>query len=232
MFIRMNQYCDKVVILKSVSTAFEAFDASGVPIKGLRKSTTVQIASFNLDEPISHPEIPTEKAKEFESWRAAQISRIHAAFVENAAAGRLGGFPLLKTKSDFGSKHHKVGEFSGVIDHVISVDTEALKGLRVSDAPKSIAGETLADRASCEAVIERMHAIAEDILRFIAISGKKGTDLFTLQQNLDMRAAWYTLGCSLDSRGIGYKKITGEIEGRNAANEGLEIFNEIKKNIQ
>ncbi len=51
MYIRMSQNCDRVVVLKSVSLAIAAFDANGDPLKGVRKSTTVQIASFDLLSP-------------------------------------------------------------------------------------------------------------------------------------------------------------------------------------
>lgn len=60
----MSKYCDRLVVLKSVSESVQAFDVNQKPIKGLRRSTTVQIASFNLVEPISHPEISDEQARE------------------------------------------------------------------------------------------------------------------------------------------------------------------------
>lgn len=231
MYIRMSQYCDKVVILKSVSESVQAFDANQKPIKGLRRSTTVQIASFNLVEPIVHPEIPDGKASDFEKWREFQLTRIQKAYIEHAAAGKLGGYPLLKTRSDMGDELARVGEFSGLISTMIEVQPGMIKnvinGKKQAEDRQIMA---LDERVSSQAICERMREISEDILRYISITGRKGTDIYTIQQTLDMRAAWSAMGCTLDRRGIGYRKITGMIEGRNAADEGEEIFSEIKKN--
>lgn len=237
MYIRMSQYCDKVVVLKSVSASVEAFDAEGKPLRGVRKSTTVQVASFTLGEPIQHPEIPKEKAEEFEYWRTRQLRLIEKAYIEHAASGKLGGYPLLKTRSDMGDPLAKVGEFSGIISTLIEVQPGMIKNVMngKQTAPKpQIEGEgsgTLADRASSEAISARITEICEDLLRYMSLTNQKGTDLYSIQQALDMRAAWTALGCALDSRGIGYKKITGDIDGRNAALEGADIFNEMKKSV-
>jgi len=234
MYIRMSQYCDKVVVLRSVSHAVEAFDANGNPLKGVRRSTTEQIASFNLVEPIVHPEISDEKALEFEEWREFQLKRIQKAYIEHAAAGKLGGYPLLKTKSGMGDELARVGEFSGLISTMIEVQPGMIKniinGKKQADDQQLQAGKTLNERVVSESICERIKEISEDILRYTSLTNRKGTDIYTIQQTLDMRAAWTALGCTLDSRGIGYPKVTGNIDGRNAAEEGLEIFNDIKKN--
>lgn len=236
MYIRMSQYCDKVVILKSVSLSVEAFDADGNHIKGLRKNTTVQVASFDLDEPINHPEIPGDKATEFQAWRETQKLRIEKAFIENAAAGKLGGVPLLKTKSGMGHPDYKVGEFSGLISTLIAVQPGMIKnvmnGRKSAVELQQDGSASLADKVASEAICARMKEIAEDLMRFMSLTNRKGTEIFSLAETLDMRAAWTALGCTLDSRGIGYQKVTGSIDGRNAAEEGVEIFNEIKKHVQ
>ena len=234
MYIRMSQYCDKVVVLKSVSKAVEAFDAQGNPLKGVRRSTTEQVATFNLVEPIRHPDISAEEALEFESWRELQLKRIQKAYIEHAAAGKLGGYPLLKTRSDMGDELAKVGEFSGIISTMIEVQPgmikNAINGKRQADDQQPQAGMTLNERVASEAICERIKQISEDIMRYMSLTNRKGADIYTIQQTLDMRAAWNALGCTLDSRGIGYPKVTGNIYGRNAAEEGVEIFSEIKKN--
>lgn len=233
MYIRMSQYCDKVVILKSVSESVEAFDAHQNPIKGLRRNRTVQVASFNLVEPIAHPDISAEEALEFESWRELQLKRIQKAYIEHAAAGKLGGCPLLKTRSGMGDELAKVGEFSGIISTMIEVQPGMIKNVMNG---KKQAGDqnsqsiSLDERVASEAICERIKEISEDIMRYMSITNRKGTEIYTIQQTLDMRAAWNALGCTLDSRGIGYQKVTGVIDGRNAAEEGAEIFSEIKKN--
>jgi len=234
MYIRMSQYCDKVVVMKSVSIAVEAFDAQGNPLKGVRRNTTQQVATFNLVEPIAHPEISAEEALEFESWREFQLKRIQKAYIEHAAAGKLGGYPLLKTRSDMGDELAKVGEFSGIISTMIEVQPgmirNVINGKKQADDQQHPQGMPLDERVASEAICERIKEISEDILRYMSLTNRKGTDIYTIQQTLDMRAAWTALGCTLDSRGIGYPKVTGVIEGRNAAEEGLEIFSEIKKN--
>ncbi|MFF7864478.1 hypothetical protein [Pseudomonas monteilii] len=235
MYVRMSQYCDKVVVLKSVSLSVEAFDADGNQIKGLRKNTTVQVASFGLDEPIYHPEIPGEKATEFQAWRETQKLRIEKAFIDNAAAGKLGGVPLLKAKSGMGHPDYKVGEFSGLISTLIAVQPGMIKS--VMNGGKSAvelqqdSSASLADRVSPEAICGRMKEIAEDLMRFMNLTSRKGTEIFSVAETLNMRAAWSALGCALDKRGIGYK-MTGDIDGRNAAAEGAEIFSEIKRHVQ
>lgn len=235
MYIRMSQYCDKVVILKSVSESVEAFDANQNPIKGLRRNTTVQVASFNLVEPIRHPDISAEEALEFESWRELQLKRIQKAYIEHAAAGKLGGYPLLKTRSGMGDELAKVGEFSGIISTMIEVQPGMIKniinGKKPTDDQQQPRGMSLDERVASEAICERIKEISEDIMRYMSITNRKGTEIFTIQQTLDMRAAWTALGCTLDSRGIGYPKVTGPVEGRNASDEGLEIFKAIKKHV-
>lgn len=235
MYIRMSQNCDRVIILKSVSLAVAAFDANGDPLKGVRKSTTIQIASFDLLEPIAHPEIPLEQAVEFESWRSTQVSRIHKAFIESAATGKLGGTPLLKTRSSQGDQSAKVGEFSGIIEPVVEVQAglikSAMSGQRSFARPADGATRTLAEEMTPEAISQSMIELAEKITRFIHLSGKKGTDIYTLSQSLDIRAAFSALGCATDGRGIGYTVQGKDIEGRNAANEGLDLFKELKKRI-
>lgn len=234
MYIRMSQYCDKVIILRSVSKAIEAFDASGQPINGARKSTTEQIATFSLDEPIRHTDIDEEKALEFESWRDVQLRRIQKAYIENAAAGKLGGLPLLKSKSGMGNELAKVGEFSGIISTMIEVQPGMIKNAINGQRPESnkIAADarSLADETSPETISALLLEISEKIMRRIHLSGHKGTDIYSQAETLDMRAAYTALGCALDKRGIGYK-VQGPIAGRNAAEEGLELFNEIKKRI-
>lgn len=233
MYIRMSQYCDKVVVLKSVSESVEAFDAHGNPLKGLRRNTTQQVATFNLVEPIVHPDITADESLEFELWRDVQLKRIQKAYIEHAAAGKLGGYPLLKTKSDMGDELAKVGEFSGIISTMIEVQPGMIKnvmnGKKQAD-DQHPQGMSLDERVASEAICERIKEISEDILRYMSLTNRKGTEIYTIQQTLDMRAAWNALGCTLDSRGIGYQKVTGIIDGRNAAEEGVEIFSEIKKN--
>ncbi|MBZ9784162.1 hypothetical protein K9857_21735 [Pseudomonas sp. REP124] len=234
MYIRMSQNCDKVVILKSVSSAVAAFNADGMPLKGIRKSTTVQIASFDLSEPITHPNIPAEQAVLFESWRSAQISSIQKAFIAAAAAGKLGGTPVLKTRAAFGDPSAKVGEFSGVIVPLIEVQTglikSAMSGQKSFANPADGKTRTLAEEMTPEAISEAMIELAEKITRFIHISGKKGADIYSIGQALDIRAAFSALGCATDGRGIGYT-VQGTIEGRNAATEGLDLFTALKKRV-
>lgn len=235
MYIRMSQNCDRVVVLKSVSIAVVAFDADQKPLKGVRKSTTEQVTTFDLFEPISHPEIPVEKAAEFESWRALQISRIHKAFIDAAASGKLGGTPVLKTRTAFGDPLAKVGEFSGVIEPVIEVQTglikSAISGQKSFAKPADGTTRPLAEEMTPESISQAMIELAEKITRFIHLSGKKGTDIYTLNQTLDIRAAFSALGCATDGRGIGYTVQGKDIEGRNAANEGSDLFKELKKRI-
>lgn len=234
MYIRMSQCCDRVVVLKSVSLSVEAFDADGNPLKGLRKNTTVQVASFDLDEPINHPEIPSDKATEFQAWRETQKLRIEKAFIENAAAGKLGGVPLLKTKSGMGNPDYKVGEFSGLISTLIAVQPGMIKnvmnGRKAAVELQQDSSASLADRVSPEAIGTRMRDIAEDLMRYMNLTNRKGTEIFSVTETLNMRVAWCALGCVLDKRGIGYK-MSGNVSGRNAAEEGVQIFNEIKKHV-
>lgn len=235
MYIRMSQNCDKVVVLKSISSAVAAFDADGKLLKGVRRSTTIQVASFDLSEPITHPEIPAEQAVEFESWRAKQIGRIHKAFIDAAAVGKLGGTPVLKTRTAFGDPEAKVGEFSGIIEPLVEVQTglikSAMSGQKSFAKPADGTTRTLAEEMTPEAISQAMIELAEKITRFIHLSGKKGTDIYTLNQTLDIRAAFSALGCATDGRGIGYTVQGKDIEGRNAANEGLDLFKELKKRI-
>lgn len=234
MYIRMSQNCDRVIVLKSISSAVAAFDADGKPLKGVRRSTTVQVASFDLSEPITHPEIPAEQAVEFESWRAKQIGRIHKAFIDAAAAGRLGGTPILKTRTAFGDQTAKVGEFSGIIDAVVEVQTglikSAMSGQKSFAKPADGTTRTLAEEMTPEAISHAMIELAEKITRFIHLSNRKGTDLYTISEALDIRAAFSALGCATDGRGIGYT-VQGTIEGRNAATEGLDLYTDLKKRI-
>lgn len=229
----MSQYCDKIVILRSVSKSVEAFDASGQALKGVRKSTTEQIASFNLIEPIRHADIDEEKALEFEAWRDVQLRRIQRAYVEHAAAGKLGGFPLLKTKSSMGDSLARVGEFSGIISSMIEVQPgmikNAINGQRIESrtTPES---RSLADETAPEAISVLLLEVCEKIMRRIHLSGRKGTELYPQAETLDMRAAHSALGCALDSRGIGHN-VKATVAGRNSAKEGLGLFSEIKKRI-
>ncbi|HEP8278981.1 TPA: hypothetical protein VDT73_006329, partial [Pseudomonas aeruginosa] len=214
------------------SESVEAFDSHGNPLKGLRRNTTQQVATFNLVEPIVHPDITADESLEFESWRDVQLKRIQKAYIEHAAAGKLGGYPLLKTKSGMGDELAKVGEFSGIISTMIEVQPSMIKnvmnGKKQADDQHQ-QGMSLDERVASEAICERIKEISEDIMRYMSITNRKGTEIYTIQQTLDMRAAWNALGCTLDSRGIGYQKVTGVIDGRNAAEEGAEIFSEIKK---
>lgn len=233
MYVRMSQYCDKVIILRSVSRAVEAFDANGQPLKGVRKSTTEQVASFGLSEPIRHSEINAEKASEFEAWRDVQLRRIQRAYVDNAAAGKLGGFPLLKTKASMGNEIAKVGEFSGLISSMIQVQPgmikNAINGQRLDSKPTA-EGRTLAEETTPEAISALLLEACEKIMRRIHLSGRRGTDIYTHAEALDMRAAYCALGCAMDMRGIGYK-VEGPDTGRNASKEGVDLFKAIKKRI-
>ncbi|QZA96066.1 hypothetical protein K3369_20130 [Pseudomonas mandelii] len=234
MYIRMTQNCDRVVVLKSISSAVAAFDADGHPLKGFRKSSTEQIAAFDLQEPIIHPEIPAEKAIEFEVWRSSQISRIHKAFIDAAAGGKLGGTPILKTRSAFGDQSAKVGEFSGLIKPVIEVQAGLIKGAmsgQKAQPNRAEGARTLAEEMAPDAISEAMIDLAEKIIRFIHLSNKKGTDLYTIGQTLDIRRAYSALGCATDKRGIGYTVAKKLIEGRNAATEGMDLFIELKKRV-
>lgn len=234
MYIRMSQYCDKVVVLRSVSLAVEAYDIDGNPLKGVRRNTTEQVATFNLEEPISHPEISDDDALVLQAWRETQKLRIEKAFIDNAAAGKLGGVPLLKTKVSMGNPEYKVGEFSGIITTLISVQPgmirNVMNGRRSAVELQQEGAATLADKVSSEAICARIKEIAEDIMRYMSLTNRKGTDIFTIQQTLDMRAAHSALGCVLDSRGIGHQ-IRGAVDGRVASKEGFEIFDEIKKHL-
>ncbi|MFV3314370.1 hypothetical protein [Pseudomonas sp. NY15374] len=232
----MSQYCDKVVVLKSVSVSVEAFDSSGQPLKGVRKNTTVQVASFGLDDPIRHPEISDDKVAQFEAWRETQKQRIEDAFIDSAVDGKLGGVPLLKTRTSMGNPAFKVGEFSGLISSVVALEPGVMKAVLVGGEGATEQQDTssalLDDMVTKEAICSRIREITEGIMRYLHITNRKGIEIFPLADTLDMRAAWTALGCALDSRGIGHKKVTGDMDGRNAANEGLEIFNEIKKHVQ
>lgn len=145
----------------------------------------------------------------------------------------MGGTPVLKTRTAFGDQTAKVGEFSGVIEPFIEVQTGLIKGAMSGQkfTPRPAEGtRTLAEEMTPESISEAMIDLAEKILRFIQLSGKKGTDIYTFDQALDIRAAFSALGCATDLRGIGYK-ILGTFDGRNAADEGVDIFTEIKKRI-
>ncbi|MFJ2287819.1 hypothetical protein ACIOUF_15885 [Pseudomonas iridis] len=234
MYIRMSQNCCRVIVLKSVSVSVLAFDANQKPLKGVRKSTTIQIASFDLVEPIVHPEISSEKAAEFEAWRSAQVSRIQNAFIDAAAVGKLGGTPVLKTRTGFGDPLAKVGEFSGLVEPIIEVQIGLIKSAMSGQKSFSKPAEgtrTLADEMNPEAISEAMIELAEKITRFIHLSKKKGTDLFSIDQTLDIRRAYSALGCATDGRGIGHTVAKKLIKGRNAAKEGFDLFTVLKKRV-
>lgn len=244
MYIRMSQYCDRVCILKSISEAVKAFDADKNPIKGLRRSTTVQIAAFSHDEPIRHSDIPDARAVEFEDWRGRQLSRIEVAFIEHAAAGKLGGFPLLKTKAEMGNPDYRVGEFSGLIGTVIDVQPGMIKNIMNSkalvhaDLPKSM---TLAEECSAENIIRAFTEMTEKFIRRIHLSGQKGCDLYTLEEMLDIRRAHFLFSKASDGNGTGYEKVTGNVklelgDGtatiRNPSSEAEEMYKEMLKSIK
>ena len=233
MYIRMSQYCDKVIILRSVSTAVEAFDASGQPLKGVRKSTTQQVASFGLSEPIRHSEIDSEKALEFEAWRDVQLRRIQRVYIENAAAGKLGGFPLLKTKASMGDEIAKVGEFSGIIDTMIEVQPGLIRNVMNGkpQGPKVHTDATTADYGDPDFLIERFNEITEGVIRYQHLTGKKGDDLYPVDRLLDVRASWCASGKLMENDFSGQGKIEGKRNGRNAASEGKALFIEMKKRI-
>ncbi|MCP1496232.1 hypothetical protein J2Y86_000939 [Pseudomonas migulae] len=231
MYIRMTQNCDRVVILKSVSTAVVAFDADQKPLKGVRKSTTEQVASFDLIEPISHPEIPVEKASEFESWRALQISRIHKAFIESAATGKLGGTPLLKTRSSQGDQSAKVGEFSGIIEPIIEVQAGLIKGAMTGQRSEPAFPKGPIDGVDAQSIISSILEISSRILRHQHRTGLKGDDLYTVDELLDIRAAWSALGACMEDNVTGQGKIEGPRNGRIAANEGRAMFKDLRKSI-
>lgn len=231
MYIRMSQNCDKVIILKSVSSAVAAFDADGKPLKGVRRSTTVQIASFNLSEPITHPEIPAEEAVEFESWRAKQIVRIHKAFIDAAAAGRLGGTPVLKTRTAFGDPSAKVGEFSGIIEPVVEVQTGLIKSAMSGQKSELAFPKGPIDGVDAQSIISSILEISSRILRYQHRTGLKGDDLYTLDDLLNIRAAWSALGACMEDDVTGQGKIEGPRNGRIAAREGRAIFKDLRKSI-
>ncbi|AWM92548.1 hypothetical protein DJ564_17885 [Pseudomonas sp. 31-12] len=231
MYIRMTQNCDRVVVLKSVSLAVAAFDANGDPLKGVRKSTTIQIASFDLLEPIAHAEIPLEQAVEFESWRFTQISRIHKAFIDAAAAGKLGGTPVLKTRTDFGDPQAKVGEFSGIIHPVVEVQTGLIKSAMSSQKRGPAFPKGPVDGIDTQSLIQSILEISSRILRHQHRTGFKGDDLYTVDELLDIRAAWCALGASLEDDVTGQGKIEGPRNGRIAAREGRVMFKELRKSI-
>lgn len=231
MYIRMSQNCDKVVVLKSISSAVAAFDADGKPLKGVRRSTTVQVASFDLSEPITHPEIPAEQAVEFESWRAKQIGRIHKAFIEAAAAGKLGGTPLLKTRSSQGDQSAKVGEFSGIIEPIIEVQAGLIKGAMTGQRSEPAFPKGPIDGVDAQSIISSILEISSRILRHQHRTGLKGDDLYTVDELLDIRAAWSALGACMEDNVTGQGKIEGPRNGRIAANEGRAMFKDLRKSI-
>jgi hypothetical protein len=231
MYMRMSQNCDKVVVLKSVSSAVEAFDADGKPLKGVRRSTTIQVASFDLSDPIAHPEIPPEQAVEFESWRAKQIGRIHKAFIDAAAAGKLGGTPVLKTRTAFGDPQAKVGEFSGVIDPVVEVQTGLIKSAMSGQKSEPMFPKGPIDGVDARSIISSILEISSRILRHQHRTGLKGDDLYTVNELLDIRAAWSALGASMEDDVTGQGKVEGDRNGRNAAKEGRMMFKELRKSI-
>lgn len=231
MYIRMSQNCDRVVVLKSVSTSVVAFDANQNPLKGVRKSTTEQIATFDLSESISHPEIPAEKAAKFETWRALQTSRIHKAFIEAAALGKLGGTPLLKTRSSQGDQAAKVGEFSGIIEPVVEVQAGLIKGAMTGLRSEPVFPKGPIDGVDAQSIIHSILEISSRILRHQHRTGLKGDDLYTVNELLDIRAAWSALGASMEDDVTGQGKVGGDRNGRNAAKEGRVMFKELRKSI-
>ncbi|WP_416739119.1 hypothetical protein ACM1ZW_19865 [Pseudomonas sp. NFX71] len=231
MYIRMSQNCDRVVILKSVSLTVAAFDANGDPLKGVRKSTTIQIATFDLLEPIAHPEIPLEQAVEFESWRSTQISRIHKAFIEAAAAGKLGGTPLLKTRSSQGDQAAKVGEFSGIIEPIIEVEAGLIKGAITRQRSEPAFPRGPVDGGDAQSIISSILEISSRILRHQHRTGLKGDDLYSVNELLDIRAAWSALGACMEDDVTGQGKIEGPRNGRIAAKEGRAMFKDLRKSI-
>ncbi|MHC8400310.1 hypothetical protein ACYZTX_12730 [Pseudomonas sp. MDT1-17] len=231
MYIRMNQNCDRVVILKSVSTSVEAFDADHNLLKGVRRSTTVQIASFGLLEPIAHPDIPLEQAVEFESWRDLQISRIRKAFIDAAAVGKLGGSPVLKTRTIFGDSSAKVGEFSGVIEPVIQVQVGLIKAAMSGQRVESVSPVGPIDGVDAQSIIHSILEISSRILRHQYRTGYKGDNLYNVNELLDIRAAWSALGATMEDDITGQGKISGDRNGRNAATEGRAILKELRRSV-
>lgn len=227
----MTQNCDRVVILKSVSASVVAFDADRNPLKGVRKGTTVQIASFGLSEPIAHPEISDDKAAEFESWRSTQFSRIHKAFIDAAAAGKLGGTPVLKTRTAFGDPAAKVGEFSGVIEPVIEVQSGLIKGAMSGQRTEPAFPRDPIDGVDPQSIIYSILEISTRILKHQNRIGKKGDDLYTVDELLDIRAAWSALGATMEDDITGQGKISGDRNGRNAATEGRAMLKGLRKSI-
>ncbi|MDI3358133.1 MULTISPECIES: hypothetical protein [unclassified Pseudomonas] len=231
MYIRMTQNCDRVVVVKSVSIAVVAFDADQKPLKGVRKSSTEQIASFDLFETITHPEISAEQAAEFEFWRAKQISRIHKAFIEAAASGKLGGTPVLKTRSDFGDQSAKVGEFSGIIKPVIEVQTGLIKSAMSGQKSDLAFPKGPIDGVDAQSIISSILEISSRILRHQHRTGLKGDDLYSLDDLLNIRAAWCALGACMEDDVAGQGKIEGPRDGRTAAKEGRAMFKDLRKSI-
>jgi len=231
MYIRMTQNCERVFVVKSVSSAVAAFDADGEPLKGVRKSTTIQIASFDLSEPIVHAEIPAEKAEEFEIWRSLQICRIHKAFIDAAAAGKLGGTPVLKTRTAFGDPQAKVGEFSGIIEPLVEVQTGLIKSAMSGQKSAPVFPKGPIDGVDAQSIISSILEISSRILIHQHRTGKKGDDLYTVDELLDIRAAWSTLGACMEDDVTGQGKIEGLRNGRIAAKEGRVMFKKLRKNI-
>lgn len=230
----MSKYCNKVVVLKSVSVSVEAFDAEGKPLRGIRRGTTIQVASFEHSERILHQEISESKAQEFEAWRATQLVRIEKAFIENAAAGKLGGVPLLKTRNEIGNPKYKVGEFSGVITSLIDVQPGMIKNVmngRVQEPRPVGSVSSTADFGDSKYLISRFLEITEGVIRYQNLTGKKGDDLFTLDRLLDIRAAWMSCGKLMENDFAGQGKVEGERNGRNAASEGRALFIDLKRRI-
>lgn len=233
MYIRMSQYCDRVIVMRSVSLAVEAFDAHGNPLKGVRRNTTQQVATFNLVEPIVHTEITADEAEGFEAWRDVQLRRIQRAYIEHAAAGKLGGYPLLKTKAGMGDELAKVGEFSGIISSMIEVQPTLIKNV-MNGKPQEIklrADATTADYGNPDFLIERFNELTEGVLRYQHLTGKRGDDLFLIDRLLDIRAAWTASGIFMEDEFAGQGKMKGDRNGRNAASEGRQLFAEMKKRI-
>ncbi|MNU80705.1 hypothetical protein D3C71_703430 [compost metagenome] len=87
------------------------------------------------------------------------------------------------------------------------------------------------DGVDAQSIIQSILEISSRILRHQHRTGRKGDDLYTVDELLDIRAAWCALGACMEDDVTGQGKIEGPRDGRVAAKEGRAMFKDLRKSI-